>query len=66
MKNQTKNQEFLSKLKALLKEYNASIDWNCSPCSDMHGINGEYMSVTIDAKEIHRVDFQSYLTQSDI
>jgi hypothetical protein len=60
------NQEFLIKLKTLLQEYNASIEWTCNPCSDMHGVTGEAMSLLIDNKEVHRIEFQSYLTQSDL
>lgn len=33
------NKEFLDKLKALLWEYNMSINFACSDGSDTHGIN---------------------------
>ena len=40
------DKQFLLELAALLKKYNASIDWNCGPCSDTHGIYDETMSIS--------------------
>lgn len=46
--------EFLQKLKALFKEYNASIVFTCDPCSDTYGIYDEGMSVRMNGKEVAR------------
>jgi hypothetical protein len=40
-----RSREFLVKLKSLLAEYNARIEWGCSEESDTHGIYGEYMYI---------------------
>ena len=42
-----KTREFLIKLQALLKEYDASVCWGCDDCSDMHGIYDEHMYVDV-------------------
>ena len=47
-----KKKEFISKLKALLKEYNASIGFTCSDCSDTYCIYDEAISFEIGG---HRV-----------
>jgi hypothetical protein len=39
------NPEFINELDVLLKKYNASIQWDCSQCSDTHGIYDERMIV---------------------
>lgn len=49
-----KGREFVKKLKALLKEYNAMIDFTCDPCSDTYGIYDAGMRICIDNKEICR------------
>ena len=36
--SELKQKEFLGKLKNLLEEYSVSIDWECSPGSDLHGV----------------------------
>lgn len=38
--------EFTKELLAVLEKHNASIYWGCNPCSDLHGVIGEYMAVT--------------------
>ena len=40
-----RNSEFLDKLEKLLEEYDASIGWSCSACSDTHGIYDEVMYI---------------------
>jgi hypothetical protein len=40
------NNDFINELDALLKKYNASIDWGCAACTDTHGIYDERMTVT--------------------
>ena len=47
-----KEVEFLHKLKGLLLEYNASIHWNFSECSDLHGVTGAGIGISINRKEI--------------
>lgn len=42
----TKNEEFLSKLKALLKEYNATISFDVGEGSDTHGLYEEEMVIS--------------------
>lgn len=62
----TKEKEFIEKLKNLLREYNAEIDWTCSPCSDLHGVYNEAMRISINKKEILRVPYQSYIQAEDL
>lgn len=38
--------EFLIKLKELLKEYDVNIGFNCSDCSDTHGIYDAHMVIS--------------------
>lgn len=45
-----KAKEFADKLQALLQEYNASIDWTCSDCSDLHGVYDEKMVISFGNK----------------
>lgn len=40
-------EEFLSKLEALLREYEASIEADCGEGSDMHGIQEEMMTINV-------------------
>lgn len=47
-----KEAEFLHRLKDLLTEYNASIYWCFSECSDMHGVTGAGIGISINRKEI--------------
>lgn len=37
---------FVDELKALLEKYDATIDWTCSACSDLHGVYDERMTVS--------------------
>jgi hypothetical protein len=39
--------DFLKELRALLVKYEATIGWDCHPCSDMHGVTGEHMYAQI-------------------
>jgi putative aminopeptidase FrvX len=39
--------DFLTELRALLVKYDATIGWDCHPCSDMHGVTGEHMYAQI-------------------
>lgn len=60
-----KNKEFLNKLHKLLKEYNASIGFTCSDCSDTYGLCGDHMEVVIDKETVFteqswRIDAQSF------
>lgn len=41
IKKALKMADFTTELKALLIKYNASIDFDCSDCSDLHGVYGE-------------------------
>ena len=40
-------QEFLIELADLLKKHDASIEWDCDDCSDLHGLIGDKMVVTV-------------------
>ena len=44
--------DFLKKLKALLKEYNASIEFTCADSSDTYGLYDDGISIKMDGKEI--------------
>lgn len=59
------NQEFLAKLKALLKEYDASIDWTCSDCSDLHGVYDDHLEITIGNKIIFKAE-NSYISSREL
>lgn len=61
----TKNEEFLQKLKSLLQEYNASIDWTCAPCSDMHGVYDDHLEIMIGDKTIFEAQ-SSYITSNEL
>ena len=41
---------FADELKALLEKYNASIDWTCGACSDLHGVYDMRMTVSTKDK----------------
>jgi len=47
---------FIKDLKALLKTYNASINFTCADCSDTYGIYEAGMSINIDGKQIKKTD----------
>jgi hypothetical protein len=48
-----KNKEFLKKLKELLEDYDMSIEFTCSSCSDTHGLHEDQL-VIVD-KENNRI-----------
>lgn len=60
-----KNSEFLEKLKNLLTEYGASIDWTCGPCSDLHGVYDDHLEISIGDKTIF-VSESSYITAKEL
>jgi len=47
--------KFLEELKALLKKYNASINFCVSDGSDTYGLHNERLEITVDNKTIHKV-----------
>ena len=59
VKNKNNKKEFLRKLKALLKEYNASIGFTCAPCSDTYGIYDGGIFVNMDGERLVKTDFWS-------
>ena len=48
--------EFLAKLKNLLAEYNASIDFECDDCSDLYGIYDPHICISIGKKDIKNIE----------
>ena len=45
--------EFLKELHSLLEKYNASIEWKCSDCSDLHGVYDNHLEINLnDTKTI--------------
>ena len=55
----SKEKEFLLKLKALLKEYNASIGFTCDPCSDTYGIYDGGIFVDMGGERLVKTDLWS-------
>lgn len=51
--------EFLGKLKALLKEYNACIGFKCDPSSDTYGLYGAGMYVMADGEKVASTSYWS-------
>lgn len=49
-----KEKLFLAKLKALLKEYNADIQFACAPSSDTYGIYDGGILIRVDNKQVFR------------
>ena len=49
-----KEKLFLAKLKALLKEYNADIQFTCAPSSDTYGIYDGGILIRVDNKRVFR------------
>ena len=47
---------FKKELKKLLIKYRATISFDCSECSDLHGISGERIIAELGEKEIHLSD----------
>ena len=58
----TKN-EFIFKLRSLLEEYNASIGFSCSDCSDTHGLSDERIRIDID--DISVVEVRGWWVQAN-
>lgn len=48
--------EFLDKLDTLLKEYGASIMWQCGEGSDTYGIYDSHLIITIDNVIVYSAD----------
>ena len=48
------HKEFLTRLRDLLAEYDADIDWTCDPCSDTHGIYDDAIVVSMSDTEVLR------------
>ena len=46
-----KIEQFKIELKALLKKYDASIFFDCSPCSDTYGLYDEKIVIHINHKD---------------
>lgn len=59
VENKDNKKEFLLKLKALLKEYNASIGFTCDPCSDTYGIYDGGIFVDMDGERLVKTNFWS-------
>lgn len=50
----TDRNEFLKELHSLLEKYNATIEWCCSDCSDLHGVYASHLEIHLnDSEEIH-------------
>ncbi len=65
MVDETRKAAFIAELHTLLEKYNASIDWTCDSGSDMHGVSGEKMLLTMDKKTVLEVH-DSYITARNI
>lgn len=52
---------FKIELAELLKKYNVTISADCSPCSDLQGVYGDYISASIGKTEIKLTDHGWYL-----
>ncbi len=46
------SREFRRKLRALLDEYDAHIEWRCDECSDLHGVTGQHVVVMNDKGKV--------------
>jgi hypothetical protein len=55
-KGSTPATQCLAELKAVLAKYSASITWECSDSSDLHGVNGETMTIWIGRENVLAVD----------
>ena len=61
--------EFLCKLQRLLSEYNASIYWRFNDCSDMHGVSGEGVGISIgndEALKVQGMHLNAYAIKQEI
>ena len=57
--------EFLKELKALLSKHNATIGFDVDDCSDLHGVYGEHIFVTV-GEEVKDFKHSWSLDASDI
>lgn len=64
--NNKSREEFLSRLSKLLKEYNASIGFDCDSPSDLHGVTGEGVILSINDKVIQKFDYEWDINYQDI
>jgi hypothetical protein len=60
MKKQDKYQSFKNELKDLLHKYNASIDFSCSACSDLHGVYDAKMVVYFNQERTEHILSSGY------
>ena len=63
--NETKSNEFLQELKALLQKYNASIGFTCDKGSDTWGLSGDQIVVEVDDSTVLETE-SWWLLSSDI
>lgn len=47
----TDRNEFLNELHSLLEKYNASIEWCCDVCSDLHGVYDSHLEISLNDTE---------------
>lgn len=45
--SQSRKKEFLGKLKDLLNEYDATIEFTCDESSDTYGIHGDHLEISM-------------------
>lgn len=60
------DQEFLQRLRSLLIEASASIEWDCDDSSDMHGITGERMVIRRSDHPILTLQYESAIRWYDL
>jgi len=51
----TKTEDFKVELRELLQKYNASIDVDFAACSDLHGVQGEGMILSVHGEPEHEI-----------
>lgn len=51
--SKTRRIEFLQRLAYLLQEYNAEINFQCDPGSDLDGLSGECLMISMNNKEVY-------------
>ena len=61
-----REEEFLKRLKELLSEFNASIVWNCSDSSDLHGIYRQRMEFCIGNNDPFLAASGNWITENNI
>lgn len=47
-----RKEEFLSKLSALLRDYNVEIQFVCASCSDTHGLYNDSVVINMNREQI--------------